>query len=138
MGLMGSLLSSGSVGSFDLREATTTTWRFEVERFGRCASVGSVAGPSTALRFAQDDKFVGYERERSSVARYPTLCKVRKGWGTRSWGLLGRTWLCEDPDLQVREIGGTRWTSTRDCHQFPACSEQVLNIHVRLHTLQLW
>ena len=21
--------------------------------------------------------------ERSSVARYPTLCKVRKGWGTR-------------------------------------------------------
>jgi len=27
--------------------------------------------------------------ERSSGARYPTLCKLCKGWGTRIWGFRG-------------------------------------------------
>jgi len=52
---------------------------FVVERFERCAGTVGVAGPSTALCSAQDDKFVGGEGERSSFARYPTLCKERKG-----------------------------------------------------------
>ena len=42
---------------------TTAEARLVVERFERCAGVGGVAGPSTALRSAQDDRFgVGWRR----------------------------------------------------------------------------
>jgi hypothetical protein len=46
-----------------------------------------VAGSSATLRCAQDDRFVGGERERSSSARYPTLSQsAAKGWATRGCG----------------------------------------------------
>jgi len=38
-------------------EQATARAGFVVERFESCAGAGSVAGPSTALRCAQDDKF---------------------------------------------------------------------------------
>ena len=105
MGLMGSLLSSGSVGSFDLREATTTTWRFEVERFGRCASVGSVAGPSTALRFAQDDKFWGgVEESGRAELDTPPFAKSAKGRVPRG-GASMRSKAGEDPISKCERSG---------------------------------
>ena len=58
--------------------------RFEGERFGRCASVGSVAGPSTALRFAQDDKLGdGVEENGRAELDTPPFAKSAKGRAPR-------------------------------------------------------
>ena len=48
---------AGFLGGTKATARATAEARLLVERYERCAEVGGVAGPSTALRFAQDDKF---------------------------------------------------------------------------------